>query len=136
MSYNPTYYSKDTEGSFRSLVDIVAHLRSEEGCMWDREQTMESMKDNLLEEADEVIEAIEEKDMNGLCEELGDLLLQVVFYAQLAREEGLFTIDEVNKQIVEKLIRRHPHVFADTEVESTEEILSNWEKIKKNEKNI
>ncbi len=134
MSYDPASYSKDTGDRFCKLVDIVAHLRSEEGCLWDREQTMKSMKENLIEEAEEVIEAVENEDMPELSEELGDLLLQVVFYAQIAREEDLFTIDDVNEQIVEKLIRRHPHVFADLEVNSTEEILANWEEIKKQEK--
>ena len=134
MSYSPDNYPTNTSGRFKALVDLVAHLRSDEGCMWDREQTMQSMQDNLLEETHEVIEAVRENDMAGLEEELGDLLLQVVFYAQLGREKNKFDIRSVLNGVIEKLIRRHPHVFDGLEVESTEEILANWEKIKTREK--
>ncbi len=119
---------------FSELVDIVAHLRSKEGCEWDREQTFESMKPHLLEEANEVIEAIENKNHENLAEELGDLLLHVVFLSQIAGEKDKFTISNVLKQINSKLKRRHPHVFGDVEVEGPEEIIANWEKIKQEEK--
>ncbi|MGM0380808.1 MAG: MazG nucleotide pyrophosphohydrolase domain-containing protein [bacterium] len=124
-----------TGRKFEKFVELVAHLRSEKGCEWDRQQTMESMKPHLREETEEVIEAIEDEDMAGVCEELGDLLLHVVFFTRMAEERDLFDIDEVLNGIHEKIVRRHPHVFDDLEVENTEEILDNWKKIKENEKN-
>ncbi|HHT37143.1 MAG: nucleoside triphosphate pyrophosphohydrolase [Candidatus Wallacebacter cryptica] len=117
-----------------SLIEIMAQLRSEEGCPWDREQTHQSLTRYLIEEAYEVIDAIEEQDDQALAEELGDVLLQVVFHAQIGAEDGRFTMDDVLNAVCEKMIRRHPHVFADTEVHSVKDVLSNWEAIKRKEK--
>ncbi len=124
--------------SFDELKNIVARLRGEDGCPWDREQTHASLKAECIEEAAEVICGINVLDAAGnaenLKEELGDLLLQVVMHAQIAEEEGLFTIDDVVKGISQKMIRRHPHVFGDLHVSGTEEVLYNWEEIKAREK--
>lgn len=120
--------------NLEELIEVVNILRSENGCQWDREQTHMSLKPNMLEEAYEAVDAIDNNDMKHLKEELGDVLLQVVLHSQIAKEEAAFDIDEVAKGIKEKLIRRHPHVFGNVEVNSTEEILDNWEKIKKEEK--
>lgn len=119
---------------FEGLLTIMEVLRSPEGCPWDREQTHESVKGALIEETYEVIDAIETKDTDNFIEELGDLLFQIIFHAQLAKEKGLFSIDEVIAGINEKMVRRHPHVFKDIEVESTDEVLDNWDEIKKDEK--
>lgn len=116
------------------LVDIVAVLRSENGCQWDREQTHKSLRPNMLEEAYEAVDAIDDNDISNLREELGDVLLQVVLHSQIAKDEGDFDIEDVAKELSTKLIHRHPHVFGDTKVNSTEEILSNWDKLKKEEK--
>lgn len=116
--------------AFERLVSIMSALRQDSGCPWDREQTHESLTPYLIEEAYEVLESIEEKEYARLCEELGDLLLQIVFHAQIAWEEGLFTIDDVIREIVEKMIRRHPHVFGDSKVESAEQVVAQWEEIK------
>ncbi len=115
------------------LVEIMRKLRGENGCPWDHEQTHETLKPYLLEETYEVLNAIDSKQDKDLEEELGDLLLQIVFHAQIASEQGRFTIDDVAGTIVDKLIRRHPHVFGDTKVSSSEEVLENWEEIKKRE---
>lgn len=123
-----------TEKLFLELVEICAKLRGKKGCMWDKKQTHKTLAPCLTEEAAEVVEAIEKNDAPNLKEELGDLLYQIVFHAQIAEEEDNFTIDDVLNDIIEKLIRRHPHVFGDAEVSSVEEILENWEKIKKKEK--
>lgn len=119
---------------FDEFVTTIAALRAENGCPWDRKQTHESLKDCLTEEAGEVLAAIDNRDDENLCEELGDLLLQVVMHAQIAAEEGRFTIEDVVRGVNEKMIRRHPHVFGDEKVESVEEGLSLWEQIKKQEK--
>jgi len=119
---------------FRRLVAIMARLRGEGGCPWDREQTHESLVPYAIEEAYEVKEAIDRSDMDSLREELGDLLLQIVFHAQLARETGRFDMDDVARAICKKLIGRHPHVFGDVEVRSSAEVLQNWEQIKLSEK--
>ena len=116
------------------LIEIVATLRSENGCQWDREQTHQSLRPNMLEEAYEAVDAIDDNDMGNLREELGDVLLQVVLHAQIAKDEGNFDIEDVAKELGDKLIHRHPHVFGDTKVSSTKEILDNWEKLKKEEK--
>ena len=108
-------------------------LRSPDGCPWDREQTHESLKPYLLEEAYEVLETLDENDFDGLREELGDLLLQVIFHAQLAKEENRFTILDVLTTINGKLIRRHPHVFGQTKINTAEEQRVNWKHIKKDE---
>lgn len=119
---------------FEDLVRIMARLRGEGGCPWDREQTHASLKPYLIEETHEVIEAIEKGEDEKLKEELGDLLLQVVFHAEIAEEEGRFTIRDVIGRIHEKLVRRHPHVFGDVEADTPEKVLRNWEAIKLKEK--
>lgn len=120
--------------SYKELVDIVATLRSEHGCPWDKAQTHESMIKCLRDECEEVVQAIEEKDDDNLCEELGDVLLQVLLHAQIASEEGRFTIDDVVNGLAEKMIRRHPHVFGDEEFGSVEQNKARWEEIKAAEK--
>lgn len=123
---------------FERLQEIIAQLRGENGCPWDREQTHVSLKPACVEEAAEVVCGINilEKtgDAENLKEELGDLLLQVVMHAQIAEEENLFTMDDVIRGISEKMIRRHPHVFGTTEAQNSQEVLVNWESIKKREK--
>lgn len=116
------------------LVEIMRILRSPEGCPWDLRQTLSTLKEHLVEETHEVLDAIDSGDREQLKGELGDLLLQVVFQAQLCREEGAFTFDEVAAAITEKLIRRHPHVFGNLKVDSADEVLKNWEAIKRTEK--
>ena len=120
--------------NLEELIKTVKILRSENGCKWDREQTHSSLKPNMLEEAYEAVDAIDNNDMKHLREELGDVLLQVVLHSQIADDEGSFNIEDVAKEINEKLIRRHPHVFGDLNVNSTQEILDNWDKIKSEEK--
>jgi len=119
---------------FSGLVEIVSILRSPEGCPWDREQTHESLKPYLIEEAYEVIDAIETGDPERLCEELGDLLLQVVMHSQLAKERGLFDIEQVIQRLNEKLVQRHPHVFGDIALENADEVLRNWDRLKREQK--
>ncbi len=116
------------------LVGVMRRLLAPDGCPWDREQTLESLRKYVLEEACEVIDAIDKKDRAGLREELGDLLLQIVFQAELARREGAFGIDDVVAGIVDKLVTRHPHVFGHLDVKSADEVLQNWEKQKAIEK--
>ena len=119
---------------FQSLVAVMARLRDPEGgCPWDLEQTPETLKKYVIEEAYEVVEAIDAGDPAKLREELGDLLLQVVFLARLFQERGDFDVSEVARTIVAKLIRRHPHIFGDVSVSGTEEVLANWEQIKRGE---
>jgi tetrapyrrole methylase family protein / MazG family protein len=119
---------------FSRLVEIMARLRAPEGCPWDREQTHASLRPYLIEESAEVLEAIELNDKRLLCEELGDLVLQVVFHAQLASEANEFTVEDVLRGINEKLIRRHPHVFGDREANDSATVLANWDAIKREEK--
>ena len=119
---------------FRRLIKVVECLRSDQGCPWDREQTMKTMIEEIQEETEEVVEAVRKQDMENLKEELGDYLLQGVFYAQLASEKGLFDIDDVLDGISDKLVRRHPHVFGDVEIETVDEVLEQWETIKASEK--
>lgn len=116
------------------LVDVLERLLAPDGCPWDRQQNHFTLKRYLLEESYEVIEAIDNNDMNNLCEELGDLLLQIVFHANLAAQRNDFSINDVIAQVTEKMIRRHPHVFADTNVANAQEVLINWENIKAQEK--
>jgi MazG family protein len=116
------------------LVGVMRRLLAPDGCPWDREQTFESLRRYVLEEACEVIDAIDGGDRNAIREELGDLLLQVVFQAELARAEGAFAIDDVVSGIVDKLVHRHPHVFGDLDAKDADEVLRNWEKIKALEK--
>lgn len=115
---------------FDRLVEIMQKLRSKDGCPWDQKQTHHSLRQYLLEESYEVLEALDDEDFEELKKELGDLLLQIVFHAQIANERGDFNIWDVVRGINEKLIRRHPHVFGDTSVNSAEEVVVNWEKIK------
>ncbi|MFC1478134.1 nucleoside triphosphate pyrophosphohydrolase [Candidatus Margulisiibacteriota bacterium] len=122
------------EYTIEKLIEIVKKLRSPEGCPWDREQDHESLKPYLVEETYEVLEAIDQKDYPSLCGELGDVLLHVVFHAQLAREKDRFSFDNVVEKIIKKMIRRHPHVFGDVEANSVDEVWKNWEKIKSEEK--
>ncbi|TDT69840.1 XTP/dITP diphosphohydrolase/tetrapyrrole methylase family protein/MazG family protein [Hypnocyclicus thermotrophus] len=117
---------------FQELIEIMKKLRKD--CPWDKEQTLDSLKPYLLEESYELIDAIDKKDYNELKSELGDLLLQVVFQSEIMEEEKRFNIDDVIEKLNEKLIRRHPHVFKDVEVENSDEVLKNWEEIKKTEK--
>ncbi len=120
--------------TFGDLIKIVARLRSEDGCPWDREQTFESLKKCLEEETKEVFQAIDNKDMENLCEELGDVLLQVVMNSQIAAEEEAFTIEDVIDGLCRKMIRRHPHVFGDAKAASPEESLKLWKQMKEQEK--
>ncbi len=122
------------QGSLPYFQDIVAHLRAPEGCPWDREQDFMTLRNSILEEAYEVVDAIEREDTDALREELGDQLLLVTMYAQMASEEGLFTLHDVIDEVSTKLIRRHPHVWKDVEVSGSTEVLANWETIKAQEK--
>lgn len=121
-------------GGFEHLLETVAHLRSPEGCPWDREQTHASLRENLLEEAYEVLEALDREDDDALCEELGDLLLQVVLHAQIAGEEGVFQMADVIAGIDAKLKRRHPHVWGTVQVADAHDVVVNWEAIKREER--
>ncbi|MFQ9696034.1 MAG: nucleoside triphosphate pyrophosphohydrolase [Zhenhengia sp.] len=127
---------KDKKYTYQELLEIIAKLRSEEGCAWDREQTHESLKESLLEESYELIDAINNKDMVNMKEELGDVLLQVLMHAQIASEQGTFTMEDVVDGIASKLVYRHPHVFGNEEkITDTSKILQTWEILKKKEKN-
>ncbi len=118
------------------LIEIMAHLRSPEGCPWDQEQTHKSLTRCLVEEVSETLEAIDEQDMVLLEEELGDLLLQVIFHAQIAQENGSFTMEDVARGICDKLIRRHPHVFGDEKgsIQEADQVVDRWEQVKAEEK--
>ena len=124
----------DKKYTYEDFLDIIAQLRAPGGCPWDQKQTHESLKDCLLEESQEVLDAIDNKDDENLCEELGDVLLQVVMHAQIAAEEGRFTMDDVVQGVSEKMVRRHPHVFGGIKVDSVEEGLDLWNAIKAQEK--
>src|SRR2546425_4749184 len=119
---------------FEKLVAVQARLRAPNGCPWDREQTHQSLRTYLIEEAYEVVEALESGNDAKFAEELGDLLLQIVFHSQIAREEGRFTVSEVIREIHDKMIRRHPHVFGTTRAKDSAEVLRNWEQIKAEER--
>ncbi len=116
------------------LIEVMSILRGPDGCPWDKKQDYYSIKENIIEEAYEVVEALERNDIEAFKEELGDLLLQVVFESQMAYEKGDFDLADVAKVLREKLIRRHPHVFAEADIEGSEEVLRNWERIKEEEK--
>jgi len=120
--------------AINDLLKVMAKLRSPQGCPWDREQSHQSLRWHAVEEVYELIDAIEAKDDHEMEEELGDLLLQVVFHSQLARERGAFDFNRVARHITDKLIRRHPHVFGDLKVKNVDEVWANWEKIKHAEK--
>lgn len=125
MEERPDYFAK--------LVELMELLRSPEGCPWDREQDRETLKPMLVEETWEVLEALDGDDPDALCEELGDLLFQVVFHSQIARERGEFDAQEVCRRVYEKMVARHPHVFGDREIRDSRELLRNWEEIKANQ---
>ena len=115
------------------LVGVMRRLRAPDGCPWDREQTHESLKKCLVDEAAEYLDAVDRKSDADMCEELGDLLMQVVMNSVMAEERGAFTLEDVAKGIADKMIRRHPHVFGDVHVDNSAQVLVNWEKIKKTE---
>src|SRR5215813_5342527 len=119
---------------FENAVSIMARLRAPGGCPWDREQTFDTIKRYTLEETYEVLEAIDNRDWQALPAELGDLLLQVLFYSEMAKEEGRFSIDDVLDALNNKLISRHPHVFGDVKAEDAHQVLKNWEAFKDEEK--
>src|SRR5712671_7628752 len=119
---------------FERTVAIMERLRAPGGCPWDREQTFDTIKPYTLEETYEVLEAIDNRDWDELPGELGDLLLQVLFYSQMAKEQGTFSIDEVLDRLSNKLVDRHPHVFGDVKAETPSEVLRNWEALKAEEK--
>lgn len=126
-------HSSSAGEEFAKLVELIARLRAPGGCPWDREQTHESLKPMMLEEAYEVVEAIDEGDDDELIGELGDLLLQVVFHSQIATEENRFNVAEVIERIASKMVRRHPHVFGEDSAQTAGEVLRNWEAIKEAE---
>src|SRR6266511_1984935 len=120
--------------SFESFAEIIAHLRAPNGCPWDREQTHESLRKHLLEEAYEAITAIDAGDFTDMREEFGDLLLQIILQSQIANEEGQFNVNQVIHGIHSKIVRRHPHVFGDVKLEGVDGVLANWEKLKEKER--
>src|SRR5712675_3226242 len=120
--------------AINDLLKVMAKLRSPKGCPWDREQSHLTLRRHAIEEVYELIDAIEAGDDHEMAEELGDLLLQVVFHSQLARERGAFDFEKVTRHLVDKLVRRHPHVFGTTKVKDVDEVWANWEKIKHAEK--
>ena len=122
------------QSALHRLLEVMATLRSPTGCPWDREQSHRTLRRHAIEEVYELIDAIEAGDDSEMAEELGDLLLQVVFHCQLARERGAFDFERVCRGLVAKLVRRHPHVFGTTKVKNVDEVWANWEKIKKAEK--
>jgi len=122
--------------TFIDLLSIMHKLRSEEGCPWDREQNFNSLLPYLLEESYEYIDAVQSGDAKLMAEELGDVLLQVVFHAQIAKEEGKFTIDDVITEICEKMVRRHPHVFGNENIKTSDAVLKKWDEIKNAEANF
>ncbi|MFS0556972.1 nucleoside triphosphate pyrophosphohydrolase [Brevibacillus sp. 179-C9.3 HS] len=130
----PTKDEKVSYRQFSYLKEIVAILRSPDGCPWDREQTHQSIRKNLIEETYEVLETIDDDDPDAMCEELGDLLMQIMLHSQMAAEDGYFSVDDVVATLNEKLVRRHPHVFGEKSANDSEEALANWQEIKAQEK--
>lgn len=122
---------KQTKKGFYEFCEIIRRLREPDGCPWDREQTHQTLRKHLLEEAYEAYDAIEDGNPEKIADELGDVLLQIVMHAQVAKEEGTFDIDDVTDIVSRKMIERHPHVFGNVTVENSEEVLKNWEEIKK-----
>lgn len=118
------------------MMGIIAKLRGPDGCLWDKKQTLESLAPNILEEAEEVSQAVKSKCKDNLCEELGDLLMVIFMQIEIAREKGLFTYSDVLAGGIKKFVRRHPHVFGDVKVNTSEEALALWKKIKREEKEI
>ena len=133
-SPEPSHEQASAAAGFARLVEIMARLRAPGGCPWDREQTFDTIKPYLLEETYEVLDAIDARDWKELSEELGDLLLQVVFFSQMASEAGHFDVTHALEAINSKMVRRHPHVFADAEANTAEEVLQQWDQIKAAEK--
>ncbi len=125
----------DKKYTFEEFMDIIRYLRSDKGCPWDRKQTHESLERYMLEEAYESVEAIRNGDLDNLCEELGDVLLQIALHASIAEEKGEFGIEDIITAESEKMIRRHPHVFANQEDIDAGQVVKNWDEIKKEEKN-
>lgn len=119
---------------FTEMMNIIAKLRGPEGCLWDRKQTLESLTTNILEEAKEISEAVKSQDIDNLREELGDLLMVIFMEIEIAREKGLFSYSEVLTGAIDKFVRRHPHVFGDVKVNTPEEALAAWKKMKEEEK--
>src|SRR5580658_9411372 len=119
---------------FEKLASVQARLRAPDGCPWDREQTHASLRTYLIEEAYEVLEALESGDDAKFAEEMGDLLLQIVFHSQIAKEEGRFEVSDVIREVHDKMVRRHPHVFGEKRAKDSAEVLKNWEQIKKEER--
>jgi tetrapyrrole methylase family protein/MazG family protein len=126
--------AEKTEYTFDDLLKIMELLRAPGGCPWDREQTHKSIRKNFIEEAYEVAEAIDEESQEHLCEELGDVMLQVVFHTEMEKEKGSFTIDDVIGGICKKLVRRHPHIFGEASADTPDKVLANWDEIKAKEK--
>lgn len=126
-------YEKEKE-LFAEMMDIITKLRGPEGCLWDKKQTLESLAPNILEEAEEISQAVKSKNIDNLCEELGDLLMVILMEIEIAREKGLFTYSDVLTGSIKKFVRRHPHVFGDVKVNNSEEALAVWKKMKTKEK--
>ncbi|MBP3924788.1 nucleoside triphosphate pyrophosphohydrolase [bacterium] len=120
--------------NLEELIEVIRRLRAPGGCPWDREQTHSSLRPNMIEEAYEAVDAIDDNDMAHLREELGDVLLQVLLHSQIAKEEGVFDIEDVAKELKDKLIHRHPHVFSNVKVNSPDEVMKNWDILKQEEK--
>ncbi|MER2139042.1 MAG: nucleoside triphosphate pyrophosphohydrolase, partial [Succiniclasticum sp.] len=125
---------RKTEFDVRPLADVMQVLREPGGCPWDREQDFDTIRANLIEECYEFLEAVDDKDTHGMAEELGDILMQVVFHSRMAEEKGMFTLQDVIDGVTDKLIERHPHVFGTVKVANSEEVLTNWDAIKLQEK--
>jgi MazG family protein len=128
-------YKKEKE-LFAEMMGIIAKLRGPDGCLWDKKQTLESLAPNILEEAEEVSEAVQSKDVDNLCEELGDLMMVIFMEIKIAKEKNLFTYSDVFKKAIDKFTRRHPHVFGDVKVSTPEEALAVWKEMKRKEKGI
>ena len=126
--------NKETKYTFQDFADIIQILRSPEGCPWDREQTFETMKQYLMSESEEVCLAVDRNDSENLCEELGDVLMEILLFSQIAADQNLFTIEDVIDGISRKMIRRHPHVFGDTVIRTSAETEALWKEIKEQEK--
>jgi len=126
-------FEKEKE-QFAEMISIIAKLRGPDGCLWDRKQTLKSLAPNIIEEAQEVSDAVESDDMSNLCEELGDLFMVILMNIEIAKEKGLFTCSDVMDGAIEKFTRRHPHVFGNIKVNNSEEALAVWKQMKKKEK--
>ena len=134
MKNQNTEFSEEELGTFQAFKEIVKKLRAPDGCPWDRKQTHDSLKQYLLEESYEVLETIDEKNMPGLSEELGDLWLQIMLHSQIAEEQGEFRLEDVLRKINTKLVYRHPHVFGGTQAKDADEVSLNWQELKGKEK--